>query len=514
MEAGVAHVMRARESVSREACARQVGIWIRVSTEDQVKGESPEHHEHRARAYAEAKGWRVREVYNLEAVSGKSVMGHPEAIRMLQDVQSGHIEALIFSKLARLARNTRELLDFADSFRDHGADLVSLSEAIDTSSPAGRLFFTIVAAMAQWEREEIAERVAASVPIRAKLGKPLGGAAPFGFRWEKRELVIDETEAPVRRLIYELFRQERRVKRVARVLNDRGYRTRGGAKWADTSVSRLLRDPTAKGIRRANYSRSRGQGKGWDLKPSSDWVELPCPAIVEETLWNECNALLDARYKPQNRLGRKPVHLFTGYAFCECGQKLYVPWNGSRYICQACRRKIAVTDLEAVFQEQLKGFFASPQEVVRYLEQSDEELTKRVEAVAALERERTKTEAARDKIYRAYLADQLSVQAFGSEYRPLEQRIQQIDAELPRLQAEVDFLRIEAGSRDEVIAEARDLYDRWGSLLPAEKREIVETVVQRIVVSEAEVAIDLAYIPGPSEVATQRHRNSTDSWRR
>jgi site-specific DNA recombinase len=42
---------------------KAVGVWIRVSTEDQVKGESPEHHERRAKAYAEAKGWRIVEVY-------------------------------------------------------------------------------------------------------------------------------------------------------------------------------------------------------------------------------------------------------------------------------------------------------------------------------------------------------------------------------------------------------------------------------------------------------------------
>jgi len=78
---------------------KRVGIWIRVSTEDQAQGDSPEHHELRARAYADAKEWSVIELYDLSGVSGKSVVEHPEAKRMLADVASGHITALIFSKI-------------------------------------------------------------------------------------------------------------------------------------------------------------------------------------------------------------------------------------------------------------------------------------------------------------------------------------------------------------------------------------------------------------------------------
>src|ERR1700722_17690439 len=109
---------------------KNVGIWIRVSTEDQARGESPEHHEKRARYYAESKEWKIVEVYHLEGVSGKAVTAHPEAQRMLKDIKSGRITGLIFSKLARLARSTRELLDFADVFRQYDADLISLQESI------------------------------------------------------------------------------------------------------------------------------------------------------------------------------------------------------------------------------------------------------------------------------------------------------------------------------------------------------------------------------------------------
>ena len=119
---------------------KSVGIWIRVSTDDQAQGDSPKHHEVRARHYAAAKGWDVREVYDLAGVSGKAVAENSECKRMLEDVRRGHISALIFSKLARLTRNARELMDFSDYFRQHNADLVSLQENIDTGTPSGRLF--------------------------------------------------------------------------------------------------------------------------------------------------------------------------------------------------------------------------------------------------------------------------------------------------------------------------------------------------------------------------------------
>jgi hypothetical protein len=91
------------------ALPKNIGVWIRVSTEDQARGDSPAIHEARARAYATARGWTVREVYDLAGVSGKSVMAHNEARRMMADVKRGHVTGLIFSKLARLSRNLREV---------------------------------------------------------------------------------------------------------------------------------------------------------------------------------------------------------------------------------------------------------------------------------------------------------------------------------------------------------------------------------------------------------------------
>lgn len=490
---------------------KPVGIWIRVSTEDQAKSQSPEHHERRARFYAESKDWQVREVYHLEAVSGKAVLEHPETQRMLKDIESGRITGLIFSKLARLARNTRELLDFADIFRDHDADLISLQESIDTTSPAGRLFYTLIAAMAQWEREEISERVAASVPIRAKLGKPLGGQAPFGYQWKNRALVPHPEEAPIRKLMYELFLEHRRKKTVARVLNEMGYRTRKRAKFSDTTVDRLLRDPTAKGLRRANYTKSLGDKKHWKLKPQSEWVFSKVEPVISEELWDQCNAILEQQRRNGKRAAKKPVQLFAGVAYCACGQKMYVPSNTPKYVCHECRNKIPIADLEGVFHEQLKNFFFSPSEIADYLNQADETIRDREEQLETLSNECQKVQQEMDKVYRVYIADEISIEGFGRQYRPLEERLNQLEDEIPRLQGELDFLKIQYLSSDEILAEARDLYSRWLSLKADEKRQIVENVVDRITVGKDEVAIDLCYLPSSSEMVAKKPRNLRDS---
>ncbi len=483
-------------TLSSAESSKRVGIWIRVSTQEQAEGESPEHHEQRARYYAQMKGWAVVEVYNLGDWSGKTVADHPETQRMLSDIRSGRISGLVFSKLARLARNVRELLDFAEYFQRFDADLISLGESIDTSTPAGRLFYTIIAAMAQWEREEIASRVAASVPVRARMGKPLGGAAPFGYRWEGTDLVPDEHEAPVRRLIYELFAVHRRRKTVARLLNQAGHRTRNGSLFSDTTVLRLLRDPSAKGIRRANYTKSRGEGKGWDVKPESEWVLIPIQAIVSEELWQQCNAILDAEHKPRRRAASRPLHLFGDLLFCgACEAKMHVPSGSFKYVCPKCRAKIPAEDLETVYATQLRTFVFSAEDIAAHLIAADGEVQAQAALLDTLKTERAAVQAEMDKLYRLYLDDGISKPQFVTRYRPLEERLEQLDNEIPRLTAEVDFRTMQILSSAEIVDQAQSLYSRWEHLSRQEKRVIVESITERIIFGENEIQIELNSMP-------------------
>ncbi|MDA1277209.1 MAG: recombinase family protein [Verrucomicrobia bacterium] len=488
-----------------KAESKSVGIWIRVSTEDQAKGESPEHHEERARSYAKSRGWQVKEIYDLAGQSGKAVMQHPEAKRMMKDVERGHVTALVFSKLARLSRNRRELEDFADFFNKHQADLISLSEAIDTSTAGGRMFFHLLGVFAQWEREEITERVNASVLTRAKLGKSINGSAPFGYHWKDRKLVPHPEEAPTRRKVYELFLEHRRKGKVAKLLNAAGYRTRGGVVWRDTQVFRALTDTSAKGIYSFNRFRQDGSWKR-QLKPEIEWGQIQCEPIVSESLWDQVNQIIEEQSKGFKRPGPAPVQLFSGLAQCACGHKMYVRSKYPTYFCRKCCNKIPMKDLEGIFQDELKAFFAQPHKIAEHLREATKNLSTKQSLLSAHQREVQKVREEMARTHRLYVDGQITGQGFGEFYKPAEERLNQLVAELPKLQAEVDFLKINQLSADEILHEANTLYERWPSLPVADKRKIVESLVDKIVIGENEIDITFSYLPSSEEVCKNQQR--------
>ncbi len=490
---------------------KRVGIWIRVSTEDQAKGESPEHHEARARMYAEVKGWEVVEIYHLEAVSGKAVLHHPEAEKMLRDVSKGKITGLIFSKIARLARNTRELLQIADIFREYNADLISLQESIDTSSPAGRFFYTLLSAMAQWEREEIADRISASIPIRAKLGKPLGGAAQFGYKWENKKLVINEEEATVRRLIYDLFLEHKRRKTVASILNERGYRTRGNAKFSDTTITRLLEDPTAKGIRRANYSVSTGENKHWTYKNKSEWVFHECPAIISEEKWDRVQAIMAEQSKARKQPLNRKTHIFTGYITCICGAKMYLSSDSSKYTCSKCKNKIHKDDIEEIFHQQLTNYIISKNSLTDFIVESESTIKDKEKQIKTLSKEAQKIKQMLDNLLELHLKKQIATEGFGDQYNPLFEQKKQIEKQIPVIEGEILALKQNEENSKYIFSEAKNLYNQWKTFSQEKKRDLVESITDSIIIDKEDVTINLKYIVPSSlnpQDGPQKYRDS------
>jgi DNA invertase Pin-like site-specific DNA recombinase len=149
---------------------RTVGLYSRVSTGDQ----SPANQLAPLRTYAEARGWKAVE-YVDHGVSGARER-RPALDAMLTAARARRIDAVVCTKLDRLARSTRHLVAMAAELEALGVHLVVVDQAIDTTTPTGRLLFTVLAAISEFERDLIRERVAAGIR-RAKasgirIGRP------------------------------------------------------------------------------------------------------------------------------------------------------------------------------------------------------------------------------------------------------------------------------------------------------------------------------------------------------
>ena len=176
-----------------------------------------------------------------------------------------------------------------------------------------------------------------------------GGAAPFGFKRKKDALILHPEEAPIRKLMFELFLRHRRKKTVARLLNETGYRTRRGKLFSDTAVERMLTDPIARGIKKVSSQKEE--------------FFIETEAIVSEEIWNQCNQILTDQKLSRKKTARRPAHFFTGLIYCGCGQKMYVPSESFKYVCRKCRNKISADDLEFIYRNELKNFSFNEQDL-------------------------------------------------------------------------------------------------------------------------------------------------------
>jgi DNA invertase Pin-like site-specific DNA recombinase len=155
--------------MSPKSKALKVGLYARVSTIDQtVRNQVPE-----LRRYVDQRNWTVAETYVDEGVSG-TVATRPALDKLMKDARAGKFDAVIVVRFDRFARSTTHLLAALEEFRRLNIDFISVSECIDTTTPMGKMVFTIVGAVAELERTLIVERVKAGLRRAKDEGKRLG----------------------------------------------------------------------------------------------------------------------------------------------------------------------------------------------------------------------------------------------------------------------------------------------------------------------------------------------------
>ena len=186
---------------------------------------------------------------------------------------------------------------------------------------------------------------------------------------------------------------------------------------------------------------------------------------------------------------------------------MYVPFNTPKYVCLDCRTKIPIVDLEAIFYDELKAFFTNPEAIARHLLNAQANLTEKEQLLQVQKGETGKVREQMKQTHELYLARQISVEGFGNLYKPLEQRLSELQAELRRLEAEVDSLKVNNLSADEVLSEANQLYARWPQLPVEAKRKIVEGILEKVVIGPADaIELSLSYLPTSEEMISSQQR--------
>ncbi len=149
----------------------RVAIYARVSTANHSQDVSLQTHE--LREYIERRGWQLSGEYVDVGVSG-SKERRPQLDRLMADAHKRRIDIVVVWKCDRFARSVSHLLRALETFKVLGIDFVSLSEQMDTSTPAGKMVFTVLGAVAELERSLIAERVRAGIRNARVKGTRLG----------------------------------------------------------------------------------------------------------------------------------------------------------------------------------------------------------------------------------------------------------------------------------------------------------------------------------------------------
>ena len=215
--------------------------YIRVSTEGQaVDGVSLD----AQRAKIEA--WCLLNDFDLVAlridagISGKGMVNRPGLQAALADCRTG--SALVVYSLSRLSRSVRDTMDVGEKLAKVGADLVSLSEKIDTTSAAGKMVFRLLAVMNEFERDQISERTSAALQYKKSKGEKTGGQVPFGHDLadDGVRLLDNAEEQAVIAEARQLKAGGLSLRKIATELQRRGFVSRAGTMFQPAQIQRML----------------------------------------------------------------------------------------------------------------------------------------------------------------------------------------------------------------------------------------------------------------------------------
>lgn len=417
-------------------------------------------------AEAERRGWEVAEDYVDNDVSAHSGRVRPEYRRLLADIETGHVDAVIVYDLDRLHRRPKELEEFVEVCDRAGIDhLVTVHGDHNIGTGDGLFVARILAAMAAQESDKKSQRLRRKAIELAESGQPNGGSArPFGY--EPDRITLRTNEAEIVRDLAHRFLAGESLASLTRWLNDNDVPTPGG--------SGAWRTPTLRGILYSARISGQREHRG-EVVANAVW-----PAIITPEETSRIRAILDDPSRRVSRTARR--YLLAGMLRCEaCGAVLmsHPRKQTRRYVCKTgvdfvgCGAISIVADpLEQLIAEAVLMRLDSPAtEAALAGRQHDT-------ADATVVAEGVATEQAKlEELSTMWANNEITQLEWKAARKPIEARLKRAKQRLARLQ--------QHSALDGLAGKGEELRRQWSTLNLDRQRAIVQAVLDHAVIRPA-----------------------------
>ena len=397
-----------------------VGIYIRVSTEDQAReGFSLPEQEKRLKAMCEYKGYEIYKVYKDAGISAKTGNHRPAFEELKEDIKNKKCNTIVVLKLDRLTRSVYDWENIMKFLEENNAYLDCANDDINTTNANGRMVARLLTTVSQNEIERTSERTKVGLAGAIKVGN-IPNKAPFGYKHVNKKLVVDPLTKDEVIRIFNLYYEGNSYQTISNIYNEE--KVFGKTNWCDSTILRILENEIYKG----DYV----HGKKTNHPTYYENVVEP---LVSKELWEECQV---QKRKNSRNYKRDKEYLFLQKLRCpKCNRIL--GGNATRkkngkvyyyYQCNTCKITIKEPKIEETIKTLLADILEYDNVVNEFflpvlkskLENPKEELNKELKNL----------NKKKERIKKAYIDSLFTEEEFKEETKIIEEQLALINSKL------------------------------------------------------------------------------------